>query len=246
MAKIHPQVSSIGGLDVLIDQNIIDLLPKTLVYSTKLRPQKIKARFDEFEWVIVAEFCISEDAYDHEQLCIYLDWDHPLLLNESCYHGKARFRLKNHTEASKQKIGDSQRGRRRRKHTKEESKAKSARQSGVTRGPYKPSTAESRANYKKRDPMSAEQNAAKSARQIGRPQKARGPASAEHRAANSASQIGIKKGPHKNRQTPEQNAAKSARQIGKKRITKPHSEATKAATKLLKAANKAAKLLSTS
>ena len=58
----------------------------------KTSAPKIKERFDEFQWEIVAEFATGIEAYDHEQLLIFESWDIDGLLNKSCFHGKERFR----------------------------------------------------------------------------------------------------------------------------------------------------------
>jgi len=50
--------------------------------------------FDQFDWLIAAEFEIGDDAYDFEQFSIYENWDNPLLLNESCFYDKKRFKCK--------------------------------------------------------------------------------------------------------------------------------------------------------
>lgn len=68
-------------------------LPSHLDIPTyKTSAPKITNTFEIFEWKILAEFYDGDDAYDHEQLIIYKNWDNPLLLNESCYYGKERFR----------------------------------------------------------------------------------------------------------------------------------------------------------
>jgi len=48
--------------------------------------------FNDYDWIIVAEFFTGDDAYDHEQLMIYEEWNNPLLVNRVCYHGKTRFK----------------------------------------------------------------------------------------------------------------------------------------------------------
>jgi len=54
---------------------------------------EITAIFDSFDWFIFEEFVEPDDAYDFEQLCIFEDWDNPLILNKVCHYGaKARFR----------------------------------------------------------------------------------------------------------------------------------------------------------
>lgn len=46
----------------------------------------VKPKFDEFEWVVLAEFKIGNDAYDFEQQLIFESWGNPLLLNRSCHY----------------------------------------------------------------------------------------------------------------------------------------------------------------
>jgi hypothetical protein len=77
----------------------------------KTSSKEVKARFDEFEWIIVAEFFSGEAAYDFEQELIYHSWETPGSLNNSCYYNKRRFRMagprsKEHSE----KIGKAHRG----------------------------------------------------------------------------------------------------------------------------------------
>jgi len=52
----------------------------------------VKPRFSEFDISIIAEFFSGLDAYEFEQELIYQNWNNPLLLNKSCYHGKQKFR----------------------------------------------------------------------------------------------------------------------------------------------------------
>jgi len=67
----------------------------------------VEPRFEEFVQTIVAEFFLGDDAYDHEQLCIFEEWNNPLLMNERCYHGKGRFRNKGHSPETKAKLSAS-------------------------------------------------------------------------------------------------------------------------------------------
>ena len=78
----------------------------------KTSASKVTNTFEVFEWKILAEFYDGDDAYDHEQLTIYENWDNPLLLNESCwYHNKKRFMPpKNHSTETKNKISNSHKG----------------------------------------------------------------------------------------------------------------------------------------
>lgn len=66
----------------------------------KTSSNKVKPRFDEFDWVIVAEFFNKEDAYWFEQDLIIENLNNPLLLNGT-YHNRATgnkaFRLDTHT-----------------------------------------------------------------------------------------------------------------------------------------------------
>lgn len=68
----------------------------------------VNTNFDDYNWVIFAEFTTGEDAYDFEQELIYENWGNPLLLNESCHYGKARFRSDNKgikkSESHKEKL----------------------------------------------------------------------------------------------------------------------------------------------
>lgn len=55
---------------------------------------EIKNNFHEYEWIILAEFFDSDSAYDYEQRLIHENWNDPLLMNESCFYGKSRFKAK--------------------------------------------------------------------------------------------------------------------------------------------------------
>lgn len=48
----------------------------------KTSSAKVKHRFDEFNWFIVAEFFDRQDAYDFEQNLIFEHWGDPLCLNK--------------------------------------------------------------------------------------------------------------------------------------------------------------------
>lgn len=60
--------------------------------------------FDEFDWMIVAEFPTGDEAYDHEQELINEDFHNPLCLNRSCFNGSARFKTGPHSEETKAKM----------------------------------------------------------------------------------------------------------------------------------------------
>lgn len=64
----------------------------------KTSSKKVKPRFNEFDWIILAEFFEASDAYDYEQLLIYENWNNPLSLNNSCFHLKKRLRCIVHSE----------------------------------------------------------------------------------------------------------------------------------------------------
>lgn len=70
--------------------------------------------FDNFEWIIVAEFFSGNDAYDHEQWMIKESFDNPLILNgQYRANGKARFKAvcRPHSDETKAKISAAGRGR---------------------------------------------------------------------------------------------------------------------------------------
>lgn len=68
-------------------------LPLYKTSSKLVRPQ-----FEEFEWIIVAEFNTGDAAYEFEQQLIRENWDDPLLLNE-------QYRLPSKEVAFKSKKG---------------------------------------------------------------------------------------------------------------------------------------------
>lgn len=86
-------------------------LPKYKTSSTK-----VKQFFDQYSWEIIAEFFDGSDAYNFEQLKIYENWENPLLINKSCFHGKRQFRgssgmkNKSHTDQSKTKMSNAKQG----------------------------------------------------------------------------------------------------------------------------------------
>lgn len=51
----------------------------------KTSSKKVKPRFDEFDWVIVAEFFDAASAYAYEQLCIFDTIHNFLSLNNCCF-----------------------------------------------------------------------------------------------------------------------------------------------------------------
>lgn len=71
----------------------------------------VKPNFDNFTWIILAEFYDHDSAYDFEQSLINEHWSNPLLMNTNCHYGKKRFRVKSHSTETKQKISNAQKGR---------------------------------------------------------------------------------------------------------------------------------------
>lgn len=53
--------------------------------------KKVKHRFNEFTWIIIAEFFDAKDAYNFEQLLIFESWKQPGALNKHCTNGKHKF-----------------------------------------------------------------------------------------------------------------------------------------------------------
>jgi hypothetical protein len=73
------------------------------IYRTS--SQYVKYRFEEFNWVIIAEFLDGSSAYDFEQLLIQENWENPLLVNQQFHTGKiTQFRNNGHSEDTKQKM----------------------------------------------------------------------------------------------------------------------------------------------
>jgi len=117
----------IGYRERNTDCGIVDLIK----YRTSSK--KVNPVFDEFEWIIVAEFDNGNDAYDYEQKLIYEQWNNPLLLNKNCHYGQKRFKstkgrvLSNQT---KQKISNAHTGKKRKQFTKDTLKKMSLAQAG--------------------------------------------------------------------------------------------------------------------
>jgi len=85
--------------------------------------QEIKHNFEEYDWVIIAEFFDSDSAYDYEQLLISENWHDPLLMNESCFYLKKRFKSKPLTTEHKNSISIAQSKPKTDSHKKKLSKA---------------------------------------------------------------------------------------------------------------------------
>jgi hypothetical protein len=75
----------------------------------------IKSNFENYNWIIIAEFNNGNDAYDFEQQLIFENWDNPLLINNNCrYNSKNRFKSgmlgKTHTTKNKEIFSANRKG----------------------------------------------------------------------------------------------------------------------------------------
>ena len=61
------------------------------IYKYRTSSKKVKPIFDEFDWIIVAEFFDPQSAYDFEQELIYKLWNNPLIINGSCFYNQPRW-----------------------------------------------------------------------------------------------------------------------------------------------------------
>ena len=95
-----------------IGYRVANKIPSHLDFPIyKTSAPKVTNIFDLFEWKILAEFYDGDDAYDFEQLSIFEEWDNPLLLNESCYHNKGKFKNTSpHSQKTKDKISGANKG----------------------------------------------------------------------------------------------------------------------------------------
>jgi len=117
---------------------------KTLKYPSnvdlplyKTSSKVVKPNFDNYAWVILAEFFDPNDAWDFEQQTIHEHWGNPLLINQTCmWQNKRRFttidRTYTHSASTKEKIAASKRGK---KRSSEAIKAMSESRLGKKRGP---------------------------------------------------------------------------------------------------------------
>lgn len=64
------------------------------IYKYKTSCKQKDFIFEEFNWIILAEFFDSGDAYDFEQSLIINMWGNPLLVNKRCYHNRNWFKSK--------------------------------------------------------------------------------------------------------------------------------------------------------
>ena len=62
----------------------------------------VRTNFDNFDWIILAEFFTENAAYDHEQYLINEHWGDPLLINRTCHYNKSRFKYCGGTPCSEE------------------------------------------------------------------------------------------------------------------------------------------------
>ena len=72
---------------------------------------KIKPRFSEFDWQIVAEFFDKDAAFAHEQLLIQTHWDNPLCSNGNYKTSSHNyFKCSGHTEKTRKLLSERKKG----------------------------------------------------------------------------------------------------------------------------------------
>ena len=114
-------------------------LPSQLDFPNyKTSSKKIKNNFEEYDWIILAEFFSGEDAYHYEQKFIFEHWGNKLLLNKHHRYGtKAIFSRSGstHTAESKAKMSIAK------QKMTDETKAKMSKShAGVPRSPHSAET----------------------------------------------------------------------------------------------------------
>jgi hypothetical protein len=74
--------------------------------------KRVKPIFDEFDWIILAEFFDPLAAYDFEQQCIHENWTNPLKLNRVCRYDMPRWSTTGmaHLDESKRKMSEAKKG----------------------------------------------------------------------------------------------------------------------------------------
>lgn len=105
-------------------------LPSNIDLPTYKTSSKIvKPDFENYDWLIIAEFYNGDDAYDFEQHQIFANWSNPLLINKQ-YRlptGKKQFKSGNKgkllTEETKRKLSIAHTGKKRRPLTTEQKAA---------------------------------------------------------------------------------------------------------------------------
>ena len=79
------------------------------IYKTSSK--LVKPFFEEYEWIIVAEFFDPDAAYDFEQKLISFYWGNKLLINKNCMKQGKRFKGKiQHSNESKIKMSTAKSG----------------------------------------------------------------------------------------------------------------------------------------
>jgi hypothetical protein len=84
--------------EIYIGYREINTVPSHLdLPKYKTSSKTVKPIFNEFNWIIVAEFFTGDDAFDTEQKLIAEQWNNPDLLNQHyrLSSGKKRFRCDN-------------------------------------------------------------------------------------------------------------------------------------------------------
>ena len=168
-------------------------LPK---YKTSSR--KVKCQFDEYEWIILAEFEDGNDAYDFEQQLISQNWGDPLMINANCrINSTNRFKRKRgftHSAETKAKISLSHTGKVRPPLSQE----------------HKDKVSNSLKGHVHSDETKAKIGAKSKGRYVSPETKAKHSAykaTPESREKRSKRMAGVKRGPYKKRSVPVNNSA---------------------------------------
>lgn len=106
--KTLPYVYKVENIitgEFYIGYRMANKLPSNIDFPIyKTSSPKIKSSFSDFYWFILAEFQNADDAYNFEQLSIFEEWDNPLLLNKSCFHGKGKFNRNNTSPSTETRL----------------------------------------------------------------------------------------------------------------------------------------------
>ena len=167
----------IGYREANIDPGPIDL-PKYRTSSKKVKP-----KFEEFNWEILAEFDTGDDAYKFEQQLIHENWKNPLSLNQNCqFNDKQRIKggakkgtkYPPRSEQHKKNMSLSMTGKKLGPQSAEQRAVTSAALKGKIRSEeHKKNLSKSLTGLKKR-PQTVEERAKKSLALKGRPNKTKG------------------------------------------------------------------------
>lgn len=95
------------------ERNAVLGIPSSLdLQNYKTSSKIVNPNFEEYDSVILAEFFTGDAAYDYEQQLISECWGDPLLINQNCHLGRARFKRNHCTEKTRLKISAKAKGRR--------------------------------------------------------------------------------------------------------------------------------------